>query len=55
MPVGGPEQFQQQALEATSRQLGLKGPPSQCLVHIHQVSTGQSAHLGAGSGVWEGV
>ncbi|XP_049633009.1 protoporphyrinogen oxidase [Suncus etruscus] len=36
MPVGGPEQFQQQALEATSRQLGLKGPPSQCLVHIHQ-------------------
>lgn len=39
MPSGGPapskEQLQQQAQEAASQQLGLRGPPSHCLVHLH--------------------
>lgn len=40
MPPGSPvpstELLRQQAQEAASRQLGLKGPPSFCLVHLHR-------------------
>uniref|UniRef100_A0A7N5JL02 Protoporphyrinogen oxidase n=1 Tax=Ailuropoda melanoleuca TaxID=9646 RepID=A0A7N5JL02_AILME len=30
------ELFQQQAQQAAAAQLGLKGPPSHCLVHLHK-------------------
>lgn len=33
-----PELFQQAAQEAAATQLGLKEPPSHCLVHLHKVS-----------------
>lgn len=32
------ELFQQQAQQAAATQLGLKEPPSHCLVHLHKVS-----------------
>lgn len=32
------EMLQQQAQEAAATQLGLKEPPSHCLVHLHRVS-----------------
>lgn len=32
------ELFQQQAQQAAAAQLGLKEPPSHCLVHLHKVS-----------------
>nr|KAF6268508.1 protoporphyrinogen oxidase [Pipistrellus kuhlii] len=38
------ELFQQQAQEAAATQLGLKEPPSHCLVHLHRVS-GQCPQL----------
>lgn len=33
-----PELLRQQAQEAVATQLGLKEPPSHCLVHLHKVS-----------------
>ena len=47
------ELFQEQAQRAAAAQLGLKEPPSHCLVHLHKVSGGSAARLPlkAGRGV----
>lgn len=44
------ELFQQQAQQAAATQLGLKGPPSHCLVHLHKVSWGNAAQLSVRAG-----
>lgn len=41
------ETLRQQAQEAAATQLGLKEPPSHCLVHMHRVSPSPRAHTGA--------
>lgn len=50
--VLSPELLQQQAQEAAATQLGLKEPPSHCLVHLHKVSGANAPRLPpkAGSG-----
>lgn len=39
--------LQQQAQEAVATQLGLKEPPSCCLVHLHRVSRVKAPRLSA--------